>query len=154
MKKRALTFYGINLMVTLLMALAFGGGLGHVVGDGPALGLLVTLGVQLSPMVAAWLCFRRYKAKPAYSLSVDRHTLLALLLPCGIMGVAALLMSWMGIPYRKSECSGWLLLLAIATSLAGAYAEEVGWRGCLYDMLRRECSPLVASLWVGLLWGL
>jgi membrane protease YdiL (CAAX protease family) len=45
-------------------------------------------------------------------------------------------------------------LFALRVFLGGGLGEELGWRGTLLPLLAEKRSALVASLWIGVLWGL
>lgn len=51
--------------------------------------------------------------------------------------------SWTGVPF----------VFALTLLFGGPLGEEIGWRGWLLPSLQRRVSPLLASLFVGLIWG-
>ena len=83
-----------------------------------------------------------------------------LLLPLASMAGAGLVVMLGGdlgaSPPVLSETSWSAVLIVFAVTLlfGGPLGEEIGWRGWLLPALQRRQSPLIASLIVGLVWGL
>ena len=46
------------------------------------------------------------------------------------------------------------LLNLLTLFFLGPVSEEIGWRGFMLEELQKDFSPLQASLWIGLFWGL
>lgn len=149
-----LVFYGLNLLITVFLAMLFGGILGSIGGNELMLGLLVLLGVQLSPFVTTMIFRKIYKQKMDYTYEFNKYSIIACLLPIFLIVVSAFVLSLLGITYIKTEFKGLILIVAILTTLAGAYTEEFGWRGCLLHIIETEYTPFLSSLFVGLLWGI
>ena len=63
MKKKVLIFYGLNILVTVFLAILFGGILGSIGGNELMLGLFIVSGVQLSPLVTTVIVRKIYKQK-------------------------------------------------------------------------------------------
>ena len=61
MKKKVLIFYGLNILVTVFLAILFGGILGSIGGNELMLGLFIVSGVQLSPLVTTVIVRKIYK---------------------------------------------------------------------------------------------
>lgn len=78
------------------------------------------------------------------ALSLATAGLNALLLPAG---------EWRWSPHLLSVGVGGGALLVTVFLDAGALLEENGWRGYALPMLLRRCSPLTASLVLGLAWA-
>jgi membrane protease YdiL (CAAX protease family) len=90
---------------------------------------------------------------------------LVTLSPLAFLGVAVLGARVSGLPlprladfglYSAVPDAGLLgsLLLVILAAIAGAFGEEIGWRGFALPRLQRRVSPLTASLILGALWAL
>lgn len=154
MKKKVLVFYGLNLLITVFFALLFGGILGSIGGNEMMLGLLVVLGVQLSPFVTTMIFRKIYKQKMEYTYEFNKYSIIACVLPIFLVVISAFVLSLSGISYVKTEFKGTILIVAILITLAGAYTEEFGWRGCLLHIIETEHTPFVSSLFVGVLWGI
>jgi membrane protease YdiL (CAAX protease family) len=57
-------------------------------------------------------------------------------------------------PLADSSWSGVLAVFGLTLLFGGPLGEEIGWRGWLLPRLQLRLSPLLASLIVGLVWGL
>jgi membrane protease YdiL (CAAX protease family) len=57
-------------------------------------------------------------------------------------------------PFAGSSWSGILAVFGLTLLFGGPLGEEIGWRGWLLPRLQLRLSPLLASLIVGLVWGL
>lgn len=154
MKKKVFVFYGLNILVTVFLAILFGGILGSIGINELMLGLLIVLGVQLSPLVTTVIVRKIYKQKIDYTYKFNKYSIIACVLPIFLIVLSALILSLSGISYVKTEFKGTILIVAILTTLVGAYTEEIGWRGCLLHIVETEHTPFVSSLFVGTLWAI
>lgn len=156
MKRKVIFFYGINLLVTVILALIFGGVLGSIGGNEVILGLIVTMGVQLTPLISALIFNKRFKEsfKGKCSFKFNKWILAAILIPVMLVFISSVIMDFMGIKYVPTGYKGIVLAVAVITTIIGCTAEEIGWRGCLLPVFEEGFSPVVSSVFTGLLWGL
>lgn len=154
MKRKVIAFYGLNLLVTFVLAMLFGGVLGSIDGNELVLGLLVTVGVQLSPFVTTVIYRKIYNEKMEHTYEFNRYSIIACVLPVFLIIVSAFVLSLSGVSYVKAEFKGAVLFLTVLTTLTGAFTEEFGWRGCLLHIVETEHTPFVSSVFVGILWGI
>jgi len=132
--------------------------------------LLIALGGISPTMAALFLLFRhegpavrRDFFRRIYDLRLIRAPMLAftLLLPPALLLVAVLLTRLgddasqpLAIdPYYVARPLA-LLPFALFIMILGPLPEEIGWRGYLLDALNRKTNALIASLLIGLVWGL
>jgi membrane protease YdiL (CAAX protease family) len=114
---------------------------------------------QLSPGLAALIMlvlFRKDKVKLTISIKSTQ-----MLKYVGAVGIPLIVSAILFLIYRQfishidippvSMISGLILFGGI---LIGAFGEELGWRGYLQGRLESILSVLIASLSVGILWGL
>lgn len=107
----------------------FGGILGSMQGNEVVLGLLVTMGVQLAPLITAGIYRIKYKPKRKYTFVISKWTIWSVLLPTGIVLVASMFLTLFQILYVPTIYTGGILALAIITTIIGCTAEEFGWTG-------------------------
>jgi membrane protease YdiL (CAAX protease family) len=74
----------------------------------------------------------------------------ALLLPALVWLVALVLANLLDFP-RQTQ---WTTMLAFPLIFATNFGEEIGWRGFALPHLMKRYNPLVASLILGLIWGI
>lgn len=153
-EKEGVSFLWIKSLDYSFFALLFGGILGSVGGNEMMLGLLVVVGVQLSPFVTTMIFRKIYKQKMEYTYEFNKYSIIACVLPIFLVVISAFVLSLSGVSYVKTEFKGTILIVAILTTLAGSYTEEFGWRGCLLHIIETEYTPFVSSLFVGVLWGI
>ena len=153
MKKRVLFFYLINLLITFVFAILFGGVLGSIPGNELILGTIVTVGVQLSLLVTTLIYRKKYKVKKDYNYKISKYMILSVIIPIIIVGLSSLILSLLNINYITTEYKGIIFIVALLTTIVGSIAEEIGWRGTLLPLFNEKYSPFVSSLFVGLLWG-
>jgi len=132
----------------------------------PGQAAVLTLPVVFSPLVTAlWLTHHAEGADAARALAnkfLDwRAPPLWYVVALGIFpllaGVALLVRwLWLDIPPQTRVDFAWneALPLALFLFLFPGVTEELGWRGFLQPRLQRQVNGLVASLGVGLTWGL
>lgn len=145
MLKRIAIFYLLTFVFTIILA-----GLQQAAGIpttfilpqwGPGLAALLMLllfrkdGLTLRPNLraAGW-------ARPVVALA------LPLLVAAALLPLVTRLLGTTG---SAALTPVWVVGMAF-----GALGEEIGWRGYLQPLLRRQLGPLAVSLLVGLLWGL
>ena len=71
-------------------------------------------------------------------------------------GLVALVGGDLGAPPQAIAESSWTavpFVFALTLLFGGPLGEEIGWRGWLLPNLQQRVSPLLASLFVGLIWG-
>jgi membrane protease YdiL (CAAX protease family) len=144
--------YAISWPLWLLSRLA-GGTLGTVLlvigGFGPMVAAAVTIrrsGGSLSDWARGFL---RWRVPIAYYVY-------ALALPVLIMALTNLSLAALGTPPDWSAVTGRLpayLQTFLLTALIFGGQEEPGWRGFALPRLQQQHSPLVATLILGLAWG-
>lgn len=154
MKKKIVFFYGINLLVTLICAMVFGGVLSSIQGNELLLGMIVTMGVQLAPLITAGIYQMKYKPERKYSFTISKWTIWYMFLPIIIVLTASMLLSICRIPYIPTAYTGGLFLLACITTILGCTAEEFGWAGCVQEIWQEKYTPFLSSIFTGILWGI
>ena len=111
----------------------------------PGLAALVMLGI-----------FRKDKVR--LTISVTRAQTLkyieAVGIPLLVSGALFLIYNQFIGPLHIQPISAFPLLIFLGGTLLGAFGEELGWRGYLQRILEGKLNVFVASLLVGLLWGL
>lgn len=154
--KKILFYYGINIFVTLVLALLFGGILGAIGGNKVILGLIITMGVQLSPMISAFICKKKYhdEINNNFTVKFDFWLIIAIIIPIILIVVSSAILSVIGMNYVKTGYTGAILLVAAITTIIGCTAEEIGWRGYLLPVLNKSNTMFLSSLYTGLLWGI
>jgi membrane protease YdiL (CAAX protease family) len=75
-------------------------------------------------------------------------------IPLLVSGVLFLSYSQFIGPLNIQPISGIPLLILLGGQLLGAFGEELGWRGYLQRIVEGKANVLIASLLVGVLWGL
>ena len=153
MKKKILFFYGINLLITFLFAIIFGGVLGSIKGNELLLGTIVTMGVQLSLITTSFIYRKKYHDKKSYNYIFNKYILLSILIPIVIFVISSIVLVFLNIKYVSTEFKGLILVIAILTTIVGSISEEIGWRGTLLPIFNEKYNSFISSLFVGLLWG-
>lgn len=126
--------------------------------EGAEMVLITTMAAQWAPGIAAFITGKRFRKLLHMSLTV-RFTavslILCILVPVVSIGTQSILTSNLGIAPISSAffTSVPLSLFSIFTVVIGSFGEEIGWRGYLYPVLKREMKPWLASMLTGLLWG-
>lgn len=154
MKKKILFFYGINLLITFIFAMLFGGVLSSIKGNELILGLFVTMGVQLSLITTSLIYRKKFHIKRNYNYKLNKYLIPSVLIPIIIFVVSSLLLNMININYISSEYTGVIFVLAFITTIIGAISEEIGWRGTLLEVFEDKYSSFISSIFVGILWGI
>lgn len=114
---------------------------------------------QLAPTIAFLIIVLLIKSL-RFSINFDFNSIIALksimaiVIPLFLSSIIFFVCKFMGIEPKLSSGTIPSITLAIATILVGALGEEIGWRGFLQPLLEKNTSALLASIIVGLLWGL
>ena len=153
MQKKSLFYYGINLIVTVFLALLFGGVLGAMGGNELFSGLIITMGVQLAPLISFCIYKKKYNPEKHYTCDFNIWSLTAIKIPVVLIVSSSLILSLTDVKFIPTEYKGFLFAAAIITTAIGCTAEELGWRGCLLPIFEEKHSKLTSALYTGLLWG-
>jgi membrane protease YdiL (CAAX protease family) len=81
-------------------------------------------------------------------------SLIALAVPALLFAVAFFVGKQLNLNVKVTENLTGLLPLMIIGMLIGAFGEEIGWRSFLQPILEKKNCVLVASILVGVIWGL
>ena len=114
---------------------------------------------QLAPAVVVLILFLIYKDLPArINLHFDKviltKSLIALVVPAFLFAIAFFVGKQLNLNVKMTDNLTTLLPLMITGMLIGALGEEIGWRSFLQPILEKKNSVLVASILVGIIWGL
>ncbi len=114
---------------------------------------------QLSPAIAFLLVIIfikdvRHSINVNFNSIIALKSLLALILPIFLASIIFIISNFFGIEPKLSSDSLPSIAIALVTVLIGALGEETGWRGFLQPLIEKNTSALIASVLVGLLWGL
>ncbi len=114
---------------------------------------------QLAPAVAVLVMFLIWRELPArlnfhFDGMVAIRSAMAFAIPLGLFGVAHFVGRLFGIEAKIPSNLAGLLPVMIAGMVVGALGEETGWRGFLQPLLEKRYALPVASIVVGLIWGL
>ena len=114
---------------------------------------------QLAPAVVVLILFLIYKDLPArINLHFDKviltKSLIALVVPAFLFAIAFFVGKQLNLNVKMTDNLTTLLPLMITGMLIGAFGEEIGWRSFLQPILEKKNSVLVASILVGIIWGL
>lgn len=148
--KKAVVFYLLTQLFTFVL-----GGIQQFTKTDPSIILLPQLGPGLAA-VTTLLIYRKDHVKLTASIKADQ--ILKYLAAIAIPVLVSLVLFFigqqfignLGVPHL-GVTSFPVLLGGI---LVGAFGEELGWRGYLQQILESRANILVASLWVGVLWGM
>lgn len=112
-------------------------------------------GPSLSGLLTTWLVYGKEGLQALWARlghwRVGRWWLALLIIPT-VTALTPILRWLAGYPVDIGAMIN-LLGPGIALGLTAGLMEEVGWRGFLLPHLLKRHSPLVATLWVGLVWG-
>lgn len=148
--KKVISFYLKIFLFTGIFAMVLGGIFQNIEGNEIINGLLLTMGVQLSPMFAFLVTKKKTKDNINLKLKIDKWFILSILMPILILSTTALILSFIGIKYQSTEYIGITLIIAIITTIIGSVGEEIGWRGYLQN---KTCSLFLSSAVTSLMWG-
>ena len=114
---------------------------------------------QLAPAIAVLILFLIYKDLPArINLSFDKlvlsKSLIAFILPIMLFAMSYFIGKQIGLSVKITENISRLIPLMILGMFIGAVGEEIGWRSFLQPILEKKNSVLLASIIVGIIWGL
>jgi membrane protease YdiL (CAAX protease family) len=114
---------------------------------------------QLAPAIAVLILFLIFKDLPArINLHFDRivltKSLIAFAIPAFLFAVSFFIGKQLNLNVKITENLTTLLPLMIGGILIGAFGEEIGWRSFLQPIFEKKNSVLVASILVGIIWGL
>ena len=132
---------------------------GGLLQDPPPISFLFVVlggfGPSLSGLLTTWLVYGREGLHAIWARvrhwRVGRWWLALLVIPA-VTALTPLLRWVAGYPVDTGAMRN-LLGPGIALGLTAGLMEEFGWRGFLLPHLLKRYSPLVATLWVGFIWG-
>ncbi|MGS0527706.1 CPBP family intramembrane glutamic endopeptidase [Zobellia nedashkovskayae] len=81
-------------------------------------------------------------------------TILALVIPLILLGISFLIGNSVGLKTELTKDLTSLIPVMIIGIIIGSIGEEIGWRSFLQPTLEKNNSVLLASIFVGLIWGL
>ncbi len=142
------------IVLTLLMTIVFA-----VIQQNSSLSFERISLPQLAPAFAVIILYFFYKNLPSkVNLNIDivliPKYLTAFLLPIALFGLAYFLTKQIGVEVKPAEDLKKLVPIMLTGMVIGAFAEEIGWRSYLQPTIENEYSPLKASIFTGLIWGL
>jgi membrane protease YdiL (CAAX protease family) len=147
---RALLFYILTFVFTIIL-----GGIQQVLKIDAEKIILPQLGPGVAVLVML-VTFRKDNIK--LTIAVRGTQTLKYI---GAVGIPLLVSVVLFLSYRQfigqlsiQPISGISLLILLGGMLLGAFGEELGWRGYLQRLVEGKVNVLMASLLVGLLWGL
>jgi membrane protease YdiL (CAAX protease family) len=114
---------------------------------------------QLAPAIAVLIFFLIYKDLPArinlhFEKAILIKSLIALIIPVILFAISFFIGKQLNLNVKVTENLPSLLPLMITGMLIGAFGEEIGWRSFLQPFFEKKNSVLVASIFVGIIWGL
>ena len=143
MGKRVLFFYGINLLITLAFAMIFGGVLGSIKGNELILGMIVTMGVQLSLLATSLIYRKKYHEKRNYNYNFNKYIVLSIIIPVIVFLLSSFCLGLLNINYVPTEYINMIFVIAIITTIIGSVSEEIGWRGTLLPIFEKSILHLL-----------
>ena len=145
MNKKVVFFNLMNLLITFILAMIFGGATQNIRGNELLLGSVTMVAVQLSPLITTLIFRKKYNERKFYAYKLNRYSVIAIIFPITLV--------LLGVPYVKSEYTGYLLLIGVIVTIVGSISEEIGWRGTLLQIFENKYTSFTSSLFVGILWG-
>lgn len=114
---------------------------------------------QLAPAIAVLIFFLIYKDVPArINIHFDKlilsKSLIALFFPLFLFGISFFVGKLFGLNLQITGNLSRLFPIIILGMLIGAFGEEIGWRSFLQPILEKKNAVLLASIIVGIIWGL
>lgn len=114
---------------------------------------------QLAPAIAVLVLFLIYKDLPArinfcFEKFILTKSLIAFILPMLLFAISFFIGKQLNFNVKITENLTSFLPLMITGMLIGALGEEIGWRSFLQPIFEKKNSVLVASIFVGIIWGL
>jgi len=114
---------------------------------------------QLAPAIAVLILLVIYKDLPArinlhFEKVILTKSLIALIIPVFLFSVAFFIGKSLNLNVKVTENLTGLLPVMITGMLIGAFGEEIGWRSFLQPIFEKKNTVLVASIFVGIIWGL
>jgi membrane protease YdiL (CAAX protease family) len=90
----------------------------------------------------------------SFNKTVAIRTLIAFIIPLLLFGVVFFAGKQTGLSVKLTENLHSVLPVMLIGILFGAVGEEIGWRGFLQPILEKRNCVLIASIIVGVIWGL
>ena len=114
---------------------------------------------QLAPAIAVLIFFLINNNLPArINIHFDKlilsKSLIAFILPVFLFGISFFTGKLFGLNVKITENLPSLFPVMFLGMLIGAFGEEIGWRSFLQPILEKKNSVLLASIIVGIIWGL
>ena len=153
MNKKVVFFNLMNLLITFLLAMISGGVTQNIRGNELLLGSVTMVAVQLSPLITTLIFRKKYNERKFYAYKLNRYSVIAIIFPITLVLLSSFILDLMGMPYVKSEYTGYLLLIGVIVTIVGSISEEIGWRGTLLQIFENKYTSFTSSLFVGILWG-
>jgi len=153
MNKKVVFFNLMNLLITFILAMIFGGATQNIRGNELLLGSVTMVAVQLSPLITTLIFRKKYNERKFYAYKLNRYSVIAIIFPITLVLLSSFILDLMGMPYVKSEYTGYLLLIGVIVTIVGSISEEIGWRGTLLQIFENKYTSFTSSLFVGILWG-
>jgi membrane protease YdiL (CAAX protease family) len=95
-----------------------------------------------------------FSANFNFNKAIAIKALIAFVVPLLLFGISFFIGKQAGLNVKITENLQSLLPIMIIGILVGAVGEEIGWRGFLQPILEKKYSILLASIIVGVIWGL
>jgi membrane protease YdiL (CAAX protease family) len=114
---------------------------------------------QIAPAVVVLIFFLIFKDLPArinihLEKAILAKLLIAFVIPVILFAISFFIGKQLNLNVKITENLTSLLPLMITGMLIGVFGEEIGWRSFLQPFLEKKNSVLLASIFVGIIWGL
>jgi membrane protease YdiL (CAAX protease family) len=114
---------------------------------------------QLAPAFAFLVVVLIFKNLPfsvnfSFNKEIAGKMLIAFVIPLLLFCISFFIGKQAGLNVKITENLQSILPLMLIGILIGAIGEEIGWRGFLQPILEKKLSVLIASIIVGMIWGL